>query len=385
MRFKLNSLVQLYAPLFSTKNHNSFFAPSPLKSLIFDLRFYSTAAVLLNETFDDKIEPSGNGSKPPDSADVLRSWGCNENEVAKVFLRQPSMRKMDPNNLQSKLKMLSDLGIGSSDLVKIVNCRPRFLSSRINCSLNERIEYLESLFGSREVLVKAIVRNPSLLTYDLHKTMKPAVSMYEKVGISKKDLVPMLLSRPTMIPRCNLDEKKLDYIRRTGTPRGSRMYKYVVTIISISRIATIEEKMANFGKFGFTEDEVFSLFGRSPLLLTLSTDKVQRNMTFIVAVMKLSPRVVLTYPCLLYFNLENSLKPRYFLGEKIDDMGLVPKIKGPNMMRALRMTEKRFIKAFINCHPKDIANQLMDFYSSAKCIKRLAESSKKILRIGFPF
>lgn len=385
MRFKLNALVQAHVPFFFTKNYNSFFSPSSLKAIILDLKFYSTTVVLLNETFDDKIEPSGNGSKPPDSADVLRCWGCSEDEVAKVFLRQPSMRKMDPNNLQSKLKMLSDLGIGSSELVKMVNCRPRFLNSRINHSLNERIEYLESLFESREVLVKAIVRNPSLLTYDLHQKMKPALSMYEKVGVSKKDLVPMLLSRPTMIPRCNLDEEKLDYIRRIGIPTGSRMYKYVVTIISISRIATIEEKMSNFGKFGFTEDEIFSLFGRSPLLLTLSTDKVQRNMTFIVGVMKLSSRVVLTYPFLLYFNLENLLKPRYFLGEKIDDMGLVPKIRGSNMLRALRMTEKRFIKAFINCHPENIANELMDFYTAAKCIKRLAESAKKNLHTGFPF
>ncbi|KAI5680640.1 hypothetical protein M9H77_01867 [Catharanthus roseus] len=384
MKSKSSALIQFYFPFFTTRNYHRLFPSSPLKTISLNPRFYSTAAALCNETYDDRIVAAGIEDKPVDTADVLRNWGCTENEVAKVFWRQPSMRKMDAKNLESKLKMLSDLGIASSDLVKMVHCRPRFINSRINHCLDERIEYLESLFESREVLLKAIVRNPSLLTYDLQK-IKPVISMYESVGVSRKDLVPMLISRPTMIPRCNLDDKRLEYIQRTGVSKDSRMYKYVVTIISISRIETIQQKVANFEKFGLSEDEVFHLFGRSPLVLTLSTDKVQRNMTFLIGKMKLSARSAVAYPCLLYFNLERVIKPRYFLAEKIEDMGLVPEIKGPNMMRALRMKEKRFIKVFINCHPEDIAKQLMDFYTNAKCIKRLAESSKKILHIGFPF
>lgn len=386
MKLKLSALVKLRSLFSATRRFNlSLFSAFAIETVILNPRSYATAALPVVETYGEKVKTVGIQKKPLDPADVLRSWGCSENDVSTIFFRRPSVRKMDVNNLQSKLHTLSGLGISSSDLAKIIYCRPRFLNCRLNKNLDERIEYLQALFGSREVLLKAILRNPSLLTYDLHNSIKPVIARFENVGLSRKDLVPMLISRPTLIPRCTLNDAKMDYIRRTGVSKVSRMYKYVVTLFSISRLETIHAKMANLEKFGFSEDEILKLFGRSPLLLTLSVDKVQRNMTFILGTMKLSASSVLRNPCLLYFNLETLLRPRYLLAEKIDDMGLVPQVRGPSMVRALRMTEKRFIKAFISCHPEAVAKELMSFYSSAKGIKRLAESSKRSVQKGFPF
>ncbi|CAN4090713.1 unnamed protein product [Withania somnifera] len=243
---------------------------------------------------------------------------------------------MELKNLHSKLKILSDLGIPSTDLTKILNCRPRFLSSRINRCLEERLQFFQALFGTKETLLKAII--------------KITVAFYDQLGLSGRDLVSMFLARPTLIPRSSLDDEKMDYIRRTGVEKGSTMYKHVITLFTISRSETIRQKVANLEKHGFTEDEVFRLFGRSPYLLTLSVDKVQRNMTFILGTMKLSANLVRNNPCMLFLNLENVIKPRYLLRVKLDDMGLVPRVIGPALIRVMRMTEKRFIKAFINCH-----------------------------------
>lgn len=241
------------------------------------------------------------------------------------------------------------------------------------------------LFGSREILRKAIIRNPSLLVYDLHSKTKPVIELYEKMGLGKKDLVPMLISYPTLIPRTVFNEEKMSFIRKTGVSRDSKMYKYIVCIIGISRIETIREKIANFEKFGFQDDEVLQSFGRSPLLLTLSVEKVQRNMIFVLGTLKLSAKVTLDYPFLLYSNLETVLKPRVHVAEKIKHMGLEPEIKGPALFRALRMKDDRFMRAFILCHTKDVAKELMECYTNAKRVKRLAESSKKNYLRGFPF
>ncbi|OVA16554.1 Mitochodrial transcription termination factor-related [Macleaya cordata] len=322
---------------------------------------------------------------PKDSAEVFRRCGCSDLEISKIFLRQPSLCKSDLTVLTSKLNLLRGIGLTGSDLAKIINCRPRFLASRITQGLDERIDFLHSLFGSKEMLLKAIIRNPSLLTYDLHNHIKRCVSLYEEMGINREELVPLLISRPTLIPRTSLDDDKLDYIRRTGLSKDSKMYKYVVTLIAISRLQTIREKVANFEKFGFSTDEVMGLFGRSPMVLTLSVDKVQRNMTFVIGTMKLSSAIILHHPFLLYSNLESVLRPRFLLAEKIKMMDLHPQIKGSAMLRALRMAEFRFVKAFINCHSEDVKFDLMEFYSKAKGIKRLAETSKRIVNKGFPF
>ncbi|KAK9275085.1 hypothetical protein L1049_022344 [Liquidambar formosana] len=351
-------------------------------------RVYSGIAAItllpVNETLEEKVVGEV-GDHPKNSEDVFRRWGCTATDISRIFRRQPALRHADIGHLQSRLSTLRGLGLNSSGLVKIINCRPRFLSCHINHGLDERLEFLTTLFGSRELLLKAIVRNPSLLTYDFHNRVKPVIALYEEVGVSRKELIPMLMSRPTLIPRTSLTEEKMEYIRRTGVSKDSKMYKHMVTIIAISRLETIREKLVNLEKFGFSEDEVLGLFGRSPFVLTLSVDKVQRNMTFVLGTMKLPASLVLSYPFLLFFNLENILKPRFILAGKIQEMGLEPQIKGPAMLTALRMTEKRFLNAFVSCHPMDVTIELMDSYRNAKDVKRLAEASKKNPRKGFPF
>ncbi|XP_038881817.1 uncharacterized protein LOC120073205, partial [Benincasa hispida] len=320
-----------------------------------------------------------------DFTEVFRRWGCTDNDIAQIFARGPSLRRSDLNQLQNKLHLLQGLGITSPDLVKIINCRPRFLKCWINNNFHEQIESFLKIFESKEVLVKAIVRNPSLLTYDFHSRVKSVISQYEEMGLSKKDLILMLISRPTLIPRTSFNDEKMEYIQKTGLSQGDKMFKYVVTIIGISRLETIRHKVANLEKFGFTEDEIFALLGRSPLILTLSVDKVQRNMTFILCTLKLPAKVILNYPFLLYFNLDAVLKPRVHLLGKMEEMGLHMQIKGHPLLRALRMTEKRFLKKFIYSQPKDVADELMQFYQIAKGIKRLGETSRKISYRGFPF
>lgn len=346
----------------------------------------SSCTAPLCETLEEKEYTDGGFECPKNSADVFREWGCSDADISKIYCRRPSLRNdVDLPNLRSKLNLLRGLGITCSDLVKIINCRPRFLSCRINRCFDGRLAYLEELFGSRETLLKAIIRNPSLLIYDFHQTIKPVVATYYDMGLTREDLTCMLLSRPTLIPRTSFSDEKLEYIRRTGVLKDSKMYKYVVALFAISRIETIRAKVLNFEKFGFSEDEVLQLFGRSPLILTLSVDKVQRNMTYALSMLKQPASVVLDHPFLLLVNLEAVLKPRFALAGRIQDMGLEPQIKGQFMLTALRMKEKRFMKVFIKCHPPDVADELMAFYANAKEVKRLAESSKKNVNKGFPF
>ncbi|ESQ27195.1 hypothetical protein EUTSA_v10019771mg [Eutrema salsugineum] len=317
--------------------------------------------------------------------EVLRKWGCNEDEISKLFIRRPSLQRANAAQLEFQLSLLTPLGITSSDLVKIVNCRPRFFNRRVHLVLDERINYFMEVLGSKEVLRKVIIRNPCLVLYDLDEKIKPAIEFYKGLGFSQQDLVAMFISRPTLIPRTNFSKEKFEYIQKTGVTRDSKMFKYVAANIGVSRMETIKEKVANLEKFGFSEDEVWHLCGKCPILLTVSVEKVQRNMTFVIASMKLPARSVLKHPFLLLFNLETQLKPRVELVKRVFDMGLKPLVEEVKIATALRMSEKRFLKVYVMCHPKGVAAELMEVYEKAKSMKRLAEESKKYVRKGFPF
>jgi len=314
---------------------------------------------------------------------VLRRWGCDDDEISKLFTRRPALQRANVAQLEFKLSLLKPLGITSSDLVKILNCRPRFFSCRL--VLDERINYFMEILGSKEVLRRVIIRNPSLMLYDLDDKIKPAIEYYKGLGFSQQDLVAMLISRPTLIPRTNFNNEKFEYIEKTGVTRESKMFKYVAVIIGVSRMETIEEKVRNLEKFGFSEEEIWHLYGKCPILLSLSVEKVQRNMTFVIASMKLPAHSVVKHPCLLLLNLESRLKPRADLVKRVLEMRLKPLIKEVSIFRAVRMSEKRFLKVYVMCHPQDIATELMEFYEKSKNMKRLAEKSKKYIRKGFPF
>ncbi|CAN8233697.1 unnamed protein product [Cochlearia groenlandica] len=361
--------------LFTTSNsaRNPFYGIAPTKC----------STLCLNEI---KVSQGEKIRQQISAFDVLRKWGCNDDEISKLFTRRPNLKRANVAQLEFKLNLLTPLGITSSDLVKIVNCRPRFFSCCIHLVLDERINYFIDCLGSKDVLRKVIIRNPSLMLYDLDAKIKPAIEFYKGLGFTQQDLAKMLMSRPTLIPRTNFNREKFGYIEKTGVARDSKMFKYVVAIIGVSRMETIEEKIANFSKFGLSEEEIWHLCGKCPFLLTLSVEKVQRNMTFVIASMKLTAHSVIKYPFLLLSNLETHLRPRVELVKRVYEMGLKPLVgEGVNIATALRMSEKRFLNVYVMCHQEDVAAKLMEIYVRAKNMKRLALGSKKHVRKGFPF
>ncbi|XP_022749426.1 uncharacterized protein LOC111298927 isoform X2 [Durio zibethinus] len=76
---------------------------------------------------------------------------------------------------------------------------------------------------------------PSLLTYDFHNSIRPVIALYEEMGVSRNDLIAVLILPPTLIPRTSFNEEMV-YIKKTEVSKGAKMYKYVVALIGMSRL-----------------------------------------------------------------------------------------------------------------------------------------------------
>ncbi|KAE8647488.1 hypothetical protein Csa_003221, partial [Cucumis sativus] len=63
-------------------------------------------------------EEAGDGTlaHANDSTEVLRRWGCTDNDIAEIFAHGPSWPRSDINQLQNNLHLLQGLGITSPDL-----------------------------------------------------------------------------------------------------------------------------------------------------------------------------------------------------------------------------------------------------------------------------
>ncbi|XP_071707269.1 uncharacterized protein [Rutidosis leptorrhynchoides] len=116
---------------------------------------------------------------------LFRKWGCSKAETSQILKRLRFIYKAKLDEVQTRLKLLKDLGFKSSDLVELVCFRPRFLSCKIDHCLDERVRYLEKLFGSRQTLQIAVLMNPSILTFDFKTKIKPTVELYKSMGVSQ--------------------------------------------------------------------------------------------------------------------------------------------------------------------------------------------------------
>ncbi|KAL0905863.1 hypothetical protein M5K25_024308 [Dendrobium thyrsiflorum] len=91
--------------------------------------------------------------------------------------------------------------------------------------------------------------------------------------------------------------------------------------------------MRQIQRFGLSKDEVLSyLLARYPSVLTLSIDKVQRNMTYVLGIMKLPVWAVMEEPKLLSFNLDRCLKPQFLILRILQEVGLKPNGKELTMV-----------------------------------------------------
>ncbi|KAI0504483.1 hypothetical protein KFK09_015435 [Dendrobium nobile] len=344
---------------------------------------FSSSAISSDPAADDTTSTAD-----PAAAAALLQWGCTPAEVSTILRRCSSLPLPNIRSVHDKLEILNTLGARGPDLVKILIRRPLFLSRPLASDIDRRLEFLRTLFPSDpRALLRAVVCNPSLLTFDVDAILLRCADLYERIGIPRPVLGRLLFSRPTIIPCSSLDDDKLDLIRRIGLRPHAALYKYAVSIIAISRFDTIRSKIANFERFGLSEDEVLSdLFARYPSALTLSVDKIQRNMTYVLGIMKLPVRAVIEEPKLLSVNLDRCLKPRFLIWRRLQEVGLKPRGKELTVVSAMRMREQQFLKAFIKCHENEDAKSLMELYNSAMVSRRLAESSKKkIMRKAFPY
>eukprot|EP01018_Ginkgo_biloba_P011513 Gb_15298 [translate_table: standard] len=309
--------------------------------------------------------------------DFFKKCGCKEEEIGKIMTRHPILLTVNPDrSLEPKVQLLKDFGVAGGDLVKVLTYRPRILSTGLERGLLPRIAFLLDVFQTKEFLAKALVRTPSLLTYDLDKKLKPSLAIWEDSGIFGEELAALLLTRPSLLVRSSLTPAKIDYMQKLGVPKGTKRYKHVLTVVAVSRMETLEDKLQNLVRLGLTSEEARLLFRTSPYIFVFSKEKVQRNMDFIVNTMELPANIVVKRPYLLQLNLERTLIPRFLVLEKIKTLSELPDHKMTSIRTILKMPESTFVEKIVKGHPQSAV--LSQIYEMALAnASRLAKISSK--------
>jgi len=113
------------------------------------------------------------------------------------------------------------------------------------------------------------------------------------------------------------------------------------------------------GSFGVPEDDIKEFARRNPIILTLSTDKVQKSMDYFIHTAGLPPKFLLAHSKLLLCSLECRIKPRHRVLKSISAMQ--PSKHLPSLTSVFLLTEQQFLEKIVKCSPH--ASKLLEIYS----------------------
>ncbi|XP_057852666.2 uncharacterized protein LOC131062939 [Cryptomeria japonica] len=276
----------------------------------------------------------------------LKKRGCTDVQIAKIMRNRPSIITVSEKKLEPKIRLLEDFGFEGQTLTKLLTSNPNILSLSLEKSLLPKMMFLKSIFGTEDALVKAMLRAPQLIGCNLEKVLKPSLAFWEGFGLSRVELSKFLRLAPSVLLRSSLTPAEAVLIDNIGLDKGSKMFKYVLIAVTVSRMETLEARIENLKFWGLSAEEIWRLFRVAPLVLNFSKETIGEKMNFVVNHLKEPANSVVKHPLLLQKSLERSVRPRFQVWQKIESTTA----PGLSIFKVLEMTEERFIK-IIEGHP----------------------------------
>ncbi|GLJ33163.1 hypothetical protein SUGI_0667620 [Cryptomeria japonica] len=310
---------------------------------------------------------------------VLESNGCKPDQIAKIIMGSPKIVTIGVEKMQPKLQLLKESGIEGPNLARVLTCKPQLLATSLNRELLPKIKLLKTTFVSHDLFIKAVVRTPSILTYNLEKAMKPSLAFFEGHGLRGMELATFLYSRLSLLRISSFTPAQIELIGKTGVPKESRMYKYILDVVATYRLESLESKMHNLQLCGLSSEETMELFRNSPLVLHYSTDKVRQTMQFLINDVGLPANSVVKRPHLLGKNLEKVIKPRFLVLQEIKSLNGLGNFDAKQFSSIITMPEAKFLSKIVEGHPQ--STTLYGVYE--KAISNVSSCTKIARKINF--
>ncbi|GLJ32384.1 hypothetical protein SUGI_0651720 [Cryptomeria japonica] len=278
----------------------------------------------------------------------LKKRGFTEPQIASIVTVRPQLIVSAESALESKIKLLEDFGFVDRNLLRLLRTNPGILNKSLKKGLLPKMEFLKNVYQSQDVLVKSLLNAPRLLNFSLEKTLEPSLAFWEGLGFSGMEFVSFLGVYPGVLSRTSLTPGQVDLINKIGMDKESKMFKYIVGIVALSRVETLEAKIENLKLCGLSAEETWQIVGAAPLVLNLSRKNVSERMNFLVNNLELPANYVVKHPSLFQIKLEKTLKPRFLVWQKIKSFNALDL----PLLTALTMSETRFVNRIIKEHPE---------------------------------
>ncbi|KAI3772669.1 hypothetical protein L6452_03860 [Arctium lappa] len=268
-------------------------------------------------------------SKSPNTADsvlaFLNDHGFTKTQVSKLICRHPKILLHDPEKtLLPAFQTLNSIGLSSTDVAVIVSARPKGILDRsLQARALQCADYLKSVLGSDDKVIKAIKRYPMALTYDLQVYAAGNIQILREIGVPESTIVSMLALQPrTLFTSVDRFQKVIEDVKKMGFDTSKTRFLWAVHAVRSMSKSTWDVKVELYKKWGWSEDELFMAFERYPGCMMASTDKITRILDFLVNTMGWERSYILQWPIVISFSFEKRIIPRCLVYQYLAEKGL---------------------------------------------------------------
>ncbi|XP_064941229.1 uncharacterized protein LOC135581292 [Musa acuminata AAA Group] len=294
------------------------------------------------------------------SIEFFKQNGWSDAQVMKLTQKAPKLlRAKVETTLKPRMRSLQDMGFSDTEIVQLVSKCPTILFQNIQPKLN----FLKSLLGSNERLLKACSRNRFLLTSNLARKIEPNISLLRECGISDKCIARMVVLNPGFVVRKNKFIKEvIEHVVELGVPHDCGMFSYaLLALLNLSR-SKCDATFATLKSFGWSQPDIVAILRNNPCVLKLSMKNISDKITFLMKEAGCELQCIIRHTGILSRSLEKRMRPRYEVMNFLEQNKLLD--KGHSLMSVLVLTDEKFINKFLFRH-KEKFTALYNSYVAA--------------------
>ncbi|KAJ8530881.1 hypothetical protein K7X08_023762 [Anisodus acutangulus] len=293
----------------------------------------------------------------------LKQIGLDNTQMKKLVSVSPKLLFYDFSKiLKPKFQCLMDLGLSGSDLVNVISKDVTIVERGLVTHLRPTIDCLRRTLGSDENIVKALKKTSWLLSFGAHNIIETNVLLLRNSGVPDVRIRKLVLRNPRCITQKTVWVKDLLHRLENDfrVPPDSAMFPYGFHTLASQKKSRCEKKIGIFKSFGWSDDDVLTMFRKLPYCIALSEVKIQKGLNFFMKECGLEPAYLASRPSILVFSMEKRVLPRMKVLKILDEKKLQRRKYA--LYNVMSLTETKFIEYFVLPY-KD---QIPDLYEPLK-------------------
>ncbi|KAK1369189.1 Mitochodrial transcription termination factor-related protein [Heracleum sosnowskyi] len=293
-------------------------------------------------------------TRPDSVLDLFRSFGFTQTSIARIVsIRPRCLEEYIPENaFKPKLDFLLSKDLTQAEVVAIVTQNPHILTSSLHNHIIPSLELLLSITGCYPNVAAVLKCNPYVLT-DNQKSFLLNTNSLIALGVPPSQILKLVKTcRGLFCKPHDKFRKAVFKLKDMGFDLKSSYFLNAIHTMCFVSDSTWESRCLLFRSFGFSNDEILSMFKKLPQIMCYKEKTINTKMEFFLNKLQWTLSRFLNNPAVLVYSLEKRIIPRCSVLQVLVSKNSTS--KSYMLSTIFAMSERKFIENFVTAHKDEV-------------------------------